>query len=173
MQSSFLSASRIVMPNTSSTLRLITPEAFLSTWVKAVDSPWRSDRKCSVPLGKLSIASRLMISVAALDIVGNFSARSLRYRASAFTSSRLMCFVILLYCVMLCRRKFNAFCFCCKTFLRKSSQNLANDEVAASNEGCCAIRNGCIVGLADRRIGLALESELGCHCMQFRSWQGT
>ena len=45
---------------------LITPEALRSTWLKESASPWMSDTKCSVPLGRFRIAFRLMISVAAL-----------------------------------------------------------------------------------------------------------
>ena len=63
MASSFFSTSSNVSPNISSIFCLMLPEPFLSTCVKASYSPCISERKCSVPFGRLSIASRLIISV--------------------------------------------------------------------------------------------------------------
>ena len=50
-------------------MRLMLPEAFLRMWRNASYSPWMSATKCSVPLGRLRIASRFMISVDALWMV--------------------------------------------------------------------------------------------------------
>ena len=54
----------------SPTLRLMVPLALRSTCWKARYSPCRSARKCSVPLGRFKIASRLMISVLAVATLG-------------------------------------------------------------------------------------------------------
>ena len=62
----------------SSTLRLMRPLALRSTCWKARYSPCRSARKCSVPLGKFRIASRLMISVLAVATFGKLRESNFR-----------------------------------------------------------------------------------------------
>ena len=66
-------------PNSSSIFRLTEPEPFFSTWRNCSFSPWRSDTKCSVPLGRFKIEDRLMISVDAFAMLGNCLASWARY----------------------------------------------------------------------------------------------
>ena len=70
VHSSFCSLVPKVSLKISFTLRLIVPEALRSTCWKAWYSPCRSARKCSVPLGRFKMASRLMISVLAVAMLG-------------------------------------------------------------------------------------------------------
>lgn len=60
------------------------PEALRSMCSKASCSPWRSATKCSVPFGRLSMASRLIISVHAASMVGNVWESSSSNRMSDF-----------------------------------------------------------------------------------------
>ena len=69
VQSWLMSSARMDASKSSPTLRLMLPEAFLRMWRNASYSPWMSATKCSVPLGRLRIASRFMISVDALWMV--------------------------------------------------------------------------------------------------------
>ena len=73
------SAADTVLPRTRSIFIFIMPDALLSICRKASYSPCISLKKYSVPLGRLRIAERLIISLAALSIVGYSLARSLRY----------------------------------------------------------------------------------------------
>ena len=82
VQSSRFSVSRSVLPKSSFTFLLMLPDAFFSTWRNASYSPWMSARKCSVPLGRLRMACRLMISVLASATVGNDCASNCRYLMS-------------------------------------------------------------------------------------------
>lgn len=77
-----MSSSRRLVEKISFTLRLMFPEAFLRICRKASASPCTSAMKCSVPLGRLRIASRLMISVAAAEMLPKFCDRSSRTRRS-------------------------------------------------------------------------------------------
>ena len=54
----------------SSTFSRTTPEAEFMMWRKASYSPWTSEMKCSVPLGRFRMAWRLMISLLAAWTVG-------------------------------------------------------------------------------------------------------
>lgn len=83
---SLVSDSLNVLPNSSFTLRLMLPEAFFNTCMNASCSPCMSARKCSVPLGRLSMACRLMISVLASATVGNSCESKVKYRVSCLKS---------------------------------------------------------------------------------------
>jgi hypothetical protein len=60
----------------------MTPEQLLRMWVKASYSPCTSLMKCSVALGSLRMASRLIISVKTVWLVGNCSESRERYLSS-------------------------------------------------------------------------------------------
>ena len=59
----------MVFVKSSSIFLLTTPDPFFKTWIKGSCSPCMSDKKCSVPFGRFNIASKLIISVLASDIV--------------------------------------------------------------------------------------------------------
>ena len=59
-----------LVPNRSSSFSRTTPEAELRICKNASYSPWTSEMKCSVPLGRFKIACRLMISVLAAWTLG-------------------------------------------------------------------------------------------------------
>ena len=63
---------------------------------KASYSPWTSERKCSVPLGRFWMARRLMISVLASWTVGYCLDSSRRYSSFTGVNSRLASFGSLL-----------------------------------------------------------------------------
>ena len=67
-----------VSPNTSSILRRMEPEPLRRIWENASYSPWMSEAKNSVPLGRFRMALRLMISADAFAAVGNDRERSSR-----------------------------------------------------------------------------------------------
>ena len=72
------SARETVDSNSSSIFSRTTPEAEFRMWRKASYSPWMSEMKCSVPLGRFIMACKLMISVLAACTVGYWRARSWR-----------------------------------------------------------------------------------------------
>ena len=76
------SARVMVVPNSSSSFSFTTPEQEFRICKKASYSPWMSEIKCSVPLGRPKIAWRLMISVLAACTVGYCFASSRRYSSS-------------------------------------------------------------------------------------------
>ena len=68
-----------VSPYSAAAFSRMTPEQLLRMCVNASYSPWISLMKCSVPLGRLSIALRLIISRVSERTVGYFSASSRMY----------------------------------------------------------------------------------------------
>ena len=72
------------------------PDALLRICKNASYSPCRSDMKCSVPLGRLRIAWRLMISLLAARVFGYCRASSCKYRRSLTRPLPLsICFLLL------------------------------------------------------------------------------
>ena len=71
VHSSPFSSKESVSPKISSTCSRTTPEQLLRMCIKASYSPCTSLIKCSVPLGRLRMAERLIISVNADCSVGN------------------------------------------------------------------------------------------------------
>lgn len=77
-----MASSLMAVPYISFTLRFIFPEAFFSMCRNASCSPWMSAMKCSVPFGRLRMASRLMISVEAALTFGKLLDNSSSTRRS-------------------------------------------------------------------------------------------